>query len=511
GLTATLILGKMIVALNPTLDSLEVGILIPEIEQTLAVEEVNNLDQVYDLLHKIGVDYGIDHGAIKLALLSTNGEETIIAKGLAPQPGEDASFEFFFPKIETHTRDEDSILNIDYRHKGDIPAVDKDILLAKKNPANPGKVGKAVTGDVLYPPPVKDIVLSARKNTYLSENGLEVYSAVLGQPIMVKEQQGYSVSVEPTYILNGDVNITSGHINFRGNIQVNGKVSESMEVFSAKDITILESVTGALVKAKGSVIVKNNVINSKLFAGLSQSYALRAYPKLVRLESTLAEILKSFQQVIKMPSYKNARFGYILDLLVEKKFKNLLPQMEELGICLTINAKYDLDQDTIFSIIALKQQLDDFSRLPYQKIDNAVALLRSTGVVKNKLTLISDAQSNISVLYCQNSTLDASGNIIISGQGCFHTDIISQGNIEIRGVARGGTIKAEKNVKIYRVGSDAAIRTDIIVPTGQIIYIGQVYENTVVTVGKESFRFTVPRRKVKVSTKQGAGIAITNY
>ncbi|RJX27843.1 MAG: DUF342 domain-containing protein [Dethiobacter sp.] len=505
GLSASLMLKKRMMARYLVLDSPEVTVLEPQVEQTLYEEKGCDLEQIYGLLNKMGVNYGLDHKAIENAFSLMSGEWVVIAQGLLPEPGENARLEIFFENVRPAVPREDIMENMDYREKGAIPSVDKDTLLAKKIPAIPGKTGKTVTGKKMTPPPVKDILLKAGKNTYCSEDGLQVLSAVLGQPILDRKEKQCTITIEPVFLLDGDVDLNSGHIKFRGDIQINGKVTESMEIHSDRSVKILGSVNGALIKAEGSVSVRNNVINSRIMAGTRQSFGFHVYPLLVEFESTLVGILKGFQQIKKTPGHENARFGFILDLLVEKKFNGFIQQIENLCQTLLINFKDDFSHDMINSIESLKKQLNDFKRLPYQELNDAVQLLQTTSLVKKYLNVHSVHKSDIHVMYCLNSHLEASGSVIVAGQGCFHTDITSQDSIEIKGVIRGGTIRAEKNIKINKVGSEAAIKTNIIVPSDQIVFIDKVFENTIVTIGDNSYKFNIPRSRVKISCNNSTG------
>ncbi len=511
GLTASLMLKKSKLARYHILDSPEANVLEPEVEQIFYEEKSFNLAAVYEKLSKMGINYGLNNEAIEDAFALMNGEWVTVATGLLPEPGENARLEIYFEKESLALPGEDILESIDYREKGAVFSVEKGSLLARKIPTVPGKVGKTVGGEDIPPSPPKDITLKAGKNTRATGDCLQVFSSVLGRPVLQKKDRQYSIIVEPIFVVEGDVDLNSGHIKFRGDIQVNGKVTESMEVHSDRSVKILDGVNGGLIKAEGSVYVRNNVINSRILAGSRQSFGLNVYPRLVEFESSLVEILKGFQQIKSAPGKENVRFGFILDLLVEKKFRGFVRQLENFSQVLTVNFKDDFSGEIISSIESLRKQLNEFKRLPYQELDSAIRLLQDTGVLKKRLSVNSFLQSDIHVMYCLNSQIEASGSVIVAGQGCFHTDITAHDSIEIKGVTRGGTIKAKKGIKIKEVGSEASIVTNIIVPAKETVFMGKVYENTIVTVGESSHKFNMRRSRVKVLLSSVGSIEITTY
>lgn len=503
-LFAFLLLKPRIVSRWRVLDTPDTTRMKPPVEKEVYEEQDFNLEQVYHHLDKKGVVYGLDHQAIGKAFSLKNGEWTVIARGYAAVSGEDARLEIFFESTRATLDAENILENINYRDKGAIPCVDAEILLARKIPATPGKPGKTVTGQDLYPRSVKDFYLKAGKNTSITADGLEVSAAALGQPILEQKPKMYTVAVEPLYVLNDDVDLNSGNIRFRGDIQINGKVSESMEVHSEQNVEIKGSVNSAVIKAEGSVVIRDNVINSRILAGSRQFYGFQVNPHLLEFEATLIDILKAYQQIKANPNYATARFGYILDLLVEKKYGTFPKQIEKFYQSLEYDSQVDFSEEMINSIISLRKQLQDFKRIPYQEIKDAVHLLQTTQSLKNFLNLSAANQSNIHVIYCLNSSLVSSGSVTVGDRGCFHTTITAHDSIEIKGIVRGGTIQAGKNITLNEVGSEAAVKTTVIAPPGQVISISKAYENTVVIIGEKTYKFSVPRSRVRISLNKGS-------
>ncbi|UNC91771.1 DUF342 domain-containing protein [Candidatus Contubernalis alkaliaceticus] len=498
GLTAILHLKPVLKARFYARDSKEEFILKPAAERTIIKEPAADLDTVKSLLKENQIIYGIDEDVLRKAIFSMNAEGIIIAQGVPPINGKDAKIQFFFTENSAVTFDEESLNNIDYREKGDIFSVEKDFLLAEKIPAKEGTPGMSVTGKEIPFLPPKDFKFLAASNIYLDEDQLKVYAKDIGRPRVEKGPGYYKIKVLPLYIVQEDVALSSGHVRFRGDVQINGKVQESMEVLAGGSLQIYGGVNGANIRAGGSITIFKNVINSRIEAGAKQSFVLKVSPYLLEFEKALLNILKSYKQIITRPEFKKARFGFILDLLVEKKFTTFPKQLKELHEMLKIELKGDFPEEMVQSVKLLNKTIGDFNPLPYQELTKTVELLQITRALKELFQEQPQEKSSITIIYALNSILEASGSITVEGQGCYHTDIISQDTVEVKGVIRGGTITAKNDVRINKIGSDAAIETTVIIPENKTVYMNKVFENTIVQAGKSSYKFTSPKSRVKV-------------
>ena len=470
----------------------------PPLPQDEKAESVLTLERIYELLGNEGISYGLEHDVISEAVYQRNGEWVVIARGVAPEQGADARVEIMFEHQRVDLPAGNTADNLDYRDKGSILCLEKDTLLARKIPAIAGKAGTDVRSRETPCHPVRDVLLKAGKNTYCSEDGLQVYAAVMGNPVWQAREKQHILTVEPVFVINSDVDLSFGHVRFKGDILVNGMVSESMEIHSQRGVRILGRVTGALIKAEGSVQVKDNVINSKILAGSHQVLLFNAFPLATDFEHTLVSILNSFQQIRNIPGQENVRFGYVLDLLAEKKFPDFVRQVEDLLNALDVILELDFDQEIIEALVQFKDQLTSFLRLSCQELAGVVRLLQLTGLVKGFLNPDKARKSDITVMYCLNSRLEASGSVTVAGQGCFHTHIIARDNIVIKGVVRGGTLKAQKNIIVNKVGSEAGIVTKIVVPKDQYIAANELFENTTVIIGGYTHKFNTRKSRVKI-------------
>ncbi len=257
-------------------------------------------------LNEMGIVSGVDLDRAALALSEkTYDKPIVIARATEPVPGTDAAIDCLFPLQFSMQPKELENDKVDFRELKLIYAVAAGDILARKIPATRGEPGMTVVGTAIPAKPGKDIVFTAGRNTIISPDGMEVTSAIAGQPFL----KGRSVFVEPVYSIKGDINYSVGNIDFKGSVKIEGnvvsgfsiKATESIEVNgvvedcsleAGMDISVKGGVLGAdrgIMKAgrdlsalfvenchveAGRNIVVGDTLNSELFAGDSIDVAL---------------------------------------------------------------------------------------------------------------------------------------------------------------------------------------------------------------------------------------------
>lgn len=214
-------------------------------------------EEVKAALKEAGVVIDIDQE--ELSQIVSAGQfhpcETSVT-GYPPTRGQDASLEYLFSREKKGAGPkelEDG--RVDYKELGAVQNVRKGDVLVIKHPPGLGSPGMTVTGKEIPPASGKDLVLSAGKNTEISEDGLKLIAAIDGQPVM----QGNKICVLPVYEVPGDVDLSVGNIDFVGNVIVRGKVLSGMTVKAQGEVDIYGNVEDATIDAKGNVRIRNGV------------------------------------------------------------------------------------------------------------------------------------------------------------------------------------------------------------------------------------------------------------
>jgi len=204
-----------------------------------------------------GVVFNIDDDKIdKLVNKKAEVESVLIAEGIPPIPGKDASLNYHFEnKMDSiGTKREDG--SMDFFDLGLITNVNPGDVLVTKNDAEVGTAGKGVTGEEIPPPKAKDIKLPKGKNTEIKdENTLIAKTA--GQVVFDERER---IQVLPVHEVRGDVDLSTGNIDFIGNVIISGDVTEGFSIKAAGNVEVRGNVSIADIEADGDVIIQHGFI-----------------------------------------------------------------------------------------------------------------------------------------------------------------------------------------------------------------------------------------------------------
>jgi len=215
------------------------------------------MDDVSSALDDLNVVYGVRRENIEKALAECNlgrvtVKDVIIAAG-DPPVNEIAEYYEKNPEFKiSDIKDDES--QIDHRQKSPFVIVKKDQALAILKPRKPGQEGKNVHGDALPFKLIKPEGVTGGENTRI-ENGF-ILSNIHGQLLENKK----ILRVQNTLVIKGSVDYSTGHINFPGDVQIDGTVSDGFKIHSAGSITIKQTFDVTEAVAKGDLSVAGGII-----------------------------------------------------------------------------------------------------------------------------------------------------------------------------------------------------------------------------------------------------------
>lgn len=150
--------------------------------------------------------------------------------------------------------------SVDMRNLGALIVVKPKELLMIKHPATEGSPGYNIKGEVLTHTPGKDLVLQAGSGTMLDpQDPHKLIATVAGQPVEIHN----GMKVDDVLQLK-NVDISTGHISFKGSILITGDIHEGMIVKSAGDITVMGFVDSARLEAQGDITVSKGIIGRQI-------------------------------------------------------------------------------------------------------------------------------------------------------------------------------------------------------------------------------------------------------
>ncbi len=213
------------------------------------------LEDVSKALLDAGVTYGADVQAMRSLIYSPGSDWARMAAGTPPKNGKDAEIALHFRTSVTGAARIDEHDRVNFWDLDLYEACTKGQLLASKTPPTKGEPGISVFGRAAEPKPGKDKTFPRARGVELSKDGLQLFSAVDGHVTLAEGQ----IFASDTLIIPRDVDMSTGNINYAGNVIVRGTVFGSMSIKAGKNIEVYGLVEGAVLEAGGNITLHSGV------------------------------------------------------------------------------------------------------------------------------------------------------------------------------------------------------------------------------------------------------------
>lgn len=451
------------------------------------------VEEIKEQLSKGGIICGIIEENLQ-NVIEKSCDNVLIAKGVRPIHEKDDVIEYRFNVDEREKKlEEDAMGNVDFKSIGTVEAVKKGDILAIRHSSKPGRDGVDVKGKLLKHKLGKKIRIRAGNGCQLS--GEKIIASIEGKPY-VKNNAFY---VYRMYEVRSDVDLTTGNIEFIGDVLVYGNVKEGMEVNAGNSITINKNVERSKIEGKGNITIKGSILSSDILGGGQDVTKIKAIDNSKALINLLREIIESTKEVKRLDLYgKDKKDGEIIRILMERKYKTLPRTCLNIIRDITVCGK---DQEEGKIILAVKNKLIGLAPLNiknYRELEDIIKLLEERVVkLEKELTIPID----VIIDYCQDSNISSSGNVYITGKGEYISNIVSNNSIYFtseKGLARGGQIKAKKEIRCKTVGSISGVTTKLIVGDKGEIWADIAYQNTIFKIGTKEYLLEMPSKDIHV-------------
>ncbi|MGE5542627.1 MAG: DUF342 domain-containing protein, partial [Bacillota bacterium] len=137
-----------------------------------------------------------------------------------------------------------------------VTNVKKGDLLATRIPPTGGRDGLNVRGVAVPARPGRLVPLPKGNNTVESDTGDALYAAVDGQALVDRTGK---IMVSPVYNVNGNVDFSTGNVDFVGSVKVKDGIQPGFSVRADINIEVGASCEGLLVEAGQDVIVRGGI------------------------------------------------------------------------------------------------------------------------------------------------------------------------------------------------------------------------------------------------------------
>ncbi len=431
-------------------------------------------DDVNSYLQEKNIVYGIKEENINQLINDNKSSKTLIAEGKEPVKGEDARI------INTSLykrHDIKDFTNIESFVKGD--------MIAYKVSANTGEEGIDIYGNSIKPKPAKEINLKAGDGVIISKDGLKAVAQKSGRASFDEYNNTTKISIISEYIIKGNVDKTTGNINYQGDLFITGNINDYFDINVSHNIQVGGNIANArIVSASGNLKVRNNIIASYINLGNHLNPDLLSDFKLIKKQ--ISDFLDAIEQIIgeidkRQAQINNFKVGRILRLLIINKFSGLPEQFKD------INKKIDPKNKVI------KNKFNEITSLIsntsiLEKMENELPFKDFFSWLDDIIIKQSKNEQKLDIItgYIQSSTINILGDVTINKLGCVNSTISALGSIIVKnkkGFLRGGKYSSGKLIYTYEMGSRLSPTIAII---GTRIYIEKITGELKIIAPKET-------------------------
>ena len=214
---------------------LEAWIRLPALEEG----EHYTIEYLHDVLRVNQINYGIDEAQLQKILDEEIYEQDVlVARGIPAVEGQDGFYEY---KVNMNLEKKPKILpdgSVDYWSMYSVQSVQKDQVIAIYHPAVQGTDGTGVSGKPIPAKVAREQGALRGPGVGRSEDYLTYFSLMDGKIDIENDK----IRIQPIYEVSGDANLTTGNIDFTGDIVIHGSVE-----------------SGVTIKAPGSITIDGNV------------------------------------------------------------------------------------------------------------------------------------------------------------------------------------------------------------------------------------------------------------
>lgn len=208
------------------------------------------------------INHGIQEDILKdLFANLTKGElpqEPVrVAEGQPPQPGENGKVEFFFDTTSTLEPKKNPDGSVDFKSLSIVHSVSEGDKLARLVAPTKGVAGKDITGQELPAKDGTDAVLPFGENTTEDPNDPAVLISTTDGNV---RYNGKTVEVSEGFIVKGDVDFSTGNVNYAKSVIVQGDIKSGFDVTCGGNLEVTGTIEDSQVMVDGDVLCKHGFV-----------------------------------------------------------------------------------------------------------------------------------------------------------------------------------------------------------------------------------------------------------
>lgn len=218
-----------------------------------------DLSDIEELLASRNIVYGVKWDIVRDAIYRCNTEgveidSVVIAEGKAPIAETPAHLlinrRFLEPPPPPKAQDG----RVEHKERSPFILVEEGELLAKRVPGQKGESGWTVYGKELAPQKRAIPVLTPGENT--RESGDGIFAACAGRFVLARR----TFSISPVLEVSGDVDYSTGHLDFDGDIVIHGDVQDGFNIKATGSVHCERTLSASQVECGGDLIINRGII-----------------------------------------------------------------------------------------------------------------------------------------------------------------------------------------------------------------------------------------------------------
>ena len=220
-------------------------------------EEKYTIAYLQTLLEQNGIRFGISQDALKKIIADEiYNQPVLVAKGKPAVDGIDGYYEFKFHNHKDNKPQVKEDGSVDYWSVNSIQAVGAGDVIAIYHPPVQGSDGINVRGVAVLAKRGKDQAMLKGKGFLRSDDGRTYISEIDGKI----EMQGDRIMILAIHEIAGDADISTGNIDFRGDVVIHGNVESGITINATGSITIDGTVEACTLKAGKDIILRRGML-----------------------------------------------------------------------------------------------------------------------------------------------------------------------------------------------------------------------------------------------------------
>lgn len=463
-----------------------------------------------------GIVFGIDPDALTLvtrrALRRSEGEDdmVVVARGIPPTPPVDDTLEFMFEQEDRRRAVEETDPGqVDLLGLFELVSVNPGDVVAVFHQGRPGMDGTDVYGKPIPVNKPRKLAVRAGRGVTVDESKTRYIANRGGRPSYRRGR----IDIRTLHRVNGNLDLSEGHVNFTGDVIVRGSVMDQLRVVSEGKVLVYRSITGARVIAKEGVHAREGIYRSQVFAGTG----VTSLPEYVySLEQLCTALRQMYETVVRlkanppfpMPGQKPVSDRELVQRLLVQRFPFIVPRLEQ-SLALLERRVWPEEVQPNGLLLALQQAhrvLSGRDRHYLTSASDLRILLERLQEAVDELSQQPATPANVVSALVHNATIHATGKIVITEGQCLYSHLVAGSGVTIQpGTFRAGNITVmQGDVVLGEAGSPLEVgRVKIEIVENGVFRAAHVHPGVELTIGGQTYTFMEPVTGVRASLKDG--------